>query len=118
MAPLEGQAMDREAPVDQVVSAIYDAAAEPERWPRALNATADLLGAAGAQFHVWDRHDNATCFAVVGRLPDEGTAAYRSHHAALDTGRHALEWVPVGEVAAYGLDLDDDRFASRKEESI
>ena len=42
--------MEREAQLDLVIGTLYDAAAEPERWPAALTATADLLGALGAQF--------------------------------------------------------------------
>jgi PAS domain-containing protein/DNA-binding CsgD family transcriptional regulator len=102
--------MDREARFDLVVGALYDAAVEPGRWPAALTAAADLLGATGSQFYFWNKRENMTPFAVVGRLPEEGNAAYRRHYGAIDTRRQALERVPVGEVTAYGLDFDEGRF--------
>jgi DNA-binding CsgD family transcriptional regulator/PAS domain-containing protein len=102
--------MDRQARFEQVIGSLYDAAAEPERWPEALTAIADLLGGVGSQFYFWDRHQNTTQFAVVGRLPEEGNAAYMRHYGAIDTRRQALERVPVGRLVACGLDFDDGRF--------
>ena len=102
--------MDREARFELVVGALYDAAAEPERWPSALTAIADLLGAVGSQFYFWDRHRNKTPFAVVGRLPEEGNAAYLRYYGAIDTRRQALERVPVGKVLTADLDFDHGRF--------
>jgi PAS domain-containing protein len=102
--------MDREARLESVVGALYDAAAEPERWPAALTAAADLLDAAGAQFFLWDKQQNTTPFAVVGRLPEEGNEAYLRYYSAFDTRRQALERVPVGKVATYDLEFDEGRF--------
>jgi PAS domain-containing protein len=102
--------MDRQARFEQVICSLYDAATEPERWSEALTGVADLLGAVGSQFYFWDRHENATSFAVVGRLPDEGNAEYLRYYGAIDTRRQALERVPVGKVTAYGLDFDEGRF--------
>jgi DNA-binding CsgD family transcriptional regulator len=102
--------MVREAHLDLAIGTLYEAAVEPERWPAALTATADLLGAVGSQFYFWNRHQNATQFAMVGRLPEEGNAAYLRYYGAIDTRRQALERVPVGTVAAYGLDFDEGRF--------
>jgi hypothetical protein len=42
--------MGREAQLDLVIGALYEAAIEPEAWNAALTAVADLLGAVGAQF--------------------------------------------------------------------
>jgi hypothetical protein len=98
--------MDREARFEWAVGVLYDAAAEPERWPGALTGIADLLGAVGAQFYFWDKHQNTTQFAVVGRLPEEGNEAYMRHYGAIDTRRQALERIPVGKVTAYDLDFD------------
>lgn len=102
--------MERAAQLDLVIGALYDAALEPERWPAALTGIADLLGAVGSQFYFWDRRQNTTSFAVVGRLPEEGNAAYLRYYGAIDLRRQALERVPVGEVTAYGLDFDEGRF--------
>ena len=102
--------MVREAHLDLAIGTLYEAAVEPERWPAALTATADLLGAVGSQFYFWNRHQNATQFAMVGRLPEDGNAAYLRYYGAIDTRRQALERVPVGTVAAYGLDFDEGRF--------
>jgi DNA-binding CsgD family transcriptional regulator len=102
--------MDREARLESVVGSLYDAAAEPERWPAALTAAADLLGAAGAQFFLWDKQQNTTPFAIVGRLPEEGNEAYLRYYSAFDTRRQALERVPVGKVATYDLEFDQGRF--------
>jgi hypothetical protein len=68
--------MDREARLDLAIGTLYEAAAEPERWAAALTAVADLLGAVGAQFFLWDKQASAAPFAAVGRLPEEGNAAY------------------------------------------
>jgi DNA-binding CsgD family transcriptional regulator len=95
---------------EHVIGTLYDAAAEPGRWPAALTGIADLLGAVGSQFYFWNRHENATQFAVVGRLPEEGNAAYLRHYGAIDTRRQALERVPVGQVTAYDSDFDEGRF--------
>jgi PAS domain-containing protein/DNA-binding CsgD family transcriptional regulator len=108
--------MDRQAHFDQVIGSLYDAAAEPERWPDTLIGIADLLGAVGSQFYFWDRYHDATEFAVVGRLPEEGNEAYMRHYGAIDTRRQALERVPVGKVTAYDLDFDGGRF--RKSEFL
>jgi PAS domain-containing protein len=102
--------MDREARLESVVGSLYDAAAEPERWPAALTAAADLLGAVGAQFFLWDKRQNTTPFAIVGRLPEEGNEAYLRYYSAFDTRRQALERVPVGKVATYDLEFDQGRF--------
>jgi DNA-binding CsgD family transcriptional regulator len=102
--------MDREARLELVVGTLYDAAAEPERWPQALTGAADLLHAVGAQFFLWDKHQNTTPFAIVGRLPEEGNEAYLRYYSAFDTRRQALERVPVGKVASYDLEFDEGRF--------
>ena len=102
--------MERAAQLDLVIGALYDAAVEPERWPAALTATADLLGAVGSQFYFWDRHQNTTPFAAVGRLPEEGNAAYLRYYGAIDTRRQALERVPVGQLMTADLDFDFGRF--------
>jgi PAS domain-containing protein/DNA-binding CsgD family transcriptional regulator len=102
--------MDREARLESVVGSLYDAAADPERWPAALTASADLLGAVGAQFFLWDKQQNITPFAIVGRLPEEGNEAYLRYYSAFDTRRQALERVAVGKVAAYDLEFDEGRF--------
>jgi PAS domain-containing protein/DNA-binding CsgD family transcriptional regulator len=102
--------MDRQAQFEFVIGALYDAALESERWPAALTATADLLGAVGSQFYFWNKHQNTTQFAVVGRLPEEGNAAYLRYYGAIDTRRQALERVPVGKVTAYDLEFDEGRF--------
>jgi len=102
--------LDRQAQFEHVIGSLYDAAAEPERWPEALTAAADLLGAVGAQFFLWDKQNNATPFSIVGRLPEEGNEAYLRYYSAFDTRRQALERVPVGKVAAYDLEFDEGRF--------
>jgi PAS domain-containing protein/DNA-binding CsgD family transcriptional regulator len=102
--------MECEARLESVVGSLYDAAAEPERWPAALTAAADLLGAVGAQFFLWDMQQNTTPFAVIGRLPEEGNEAYLRYYSAFDTRRQALERVPVGKVATYDLEFDAGRF--------
>jgi hypothetical protein len=101
--------MDRQARFEHAIGLLYDAAAEPERWPDALTAIADLLGAVGSQFYFWDRHRNTTEFAVVGRLPAEGNADYLRYYGAIDTRRQALERVPVGKLISCGLDFDGGR---------
>ena len=73
---------------------------------RAVTAAADLLGAVGAQFFLWDKQQNTTPFAIVGRLPEEGNEAYLRYYSAFDTRRQALERVPVGKVATYDLEFD------------
>jgi hypothetical protein len=74
--------MGREAQLDVVVGALYEAAVEPEAWTGALTAVADLLDAVGAQFFLWDKQAGAAPFAAVGRLPEEGNAAYVRYYGA------------------------------------
>jgi PAS domain-containing protein/DNA-binding CsgD family transcriptional regulator len=102
--------MERAAQLDLVIGTLYDAAVEPQRWPAALTAVADLLGAEGSHFFFWKRQQNTTPFAVVGRLPEDGNEAYLHYYQAMDTRRQALERVPVGQVASFDLNFDEGRF--------
>jgi len=102
--------MDRQAHFDQVIGSLYDAAAEPERWPDTLTGIADLLGAVGAQFFLWDKQTSAAPFAAVGRLPEEGNAAYVRYYGAIDPRREALERVPVGKLFLADEHFDGGRF--------
>jgi PAS domain-containing protein/DNA-binding CsgD family transcriptional regulator len=111
VARIEGRGrMDREARFEDVIGLLYDAAAEPQRWPAALSGIADLLGAVGSQFSFWDRRQNTTKFAVVGGLPEEGNAAYLRYYGTLDTRRQALERLPVGRLMVADEHFDDGRF--------
>lgn len=95
--------MDRQARFEFVIGTLYDAAVEPERWPAALTATADLLGAVGSQLYFWNKRE-------------KGNAAYLRYYGAIDTRRQALERIPAGTVTAYDLDFDEGRF--RKSEFL
>lgn len=101
--------MGREKQLDLVVGTLYDAAAEPERWPAALTATADLLGAVGAQFFFWDKQARVAPFAAVGRLPDDGNAAYTRYYGSIDPRREALERLPVGKLFTADEHFDGGR---------
>jgi PAS domain-containing protein/DNA-binding CsgD family transcriptional regulator len=101
--------MGREAQLDVVVGALYEAAVEPEAWTAALTAVADLLGAVGAQFFLWDKQASAAPFAAVGRLPEEGNAAYVRYYGAIDPRREALERVPVGKLFTADEHFDGGR---------
>ena len=81
----------------QVIGSLYDAAAEPERWPAALTAAADLLGAVGAQFFLWDKQRNTTPSRPSAGSRG-GNEAYLRYYSAFDTRRQALERVPVGKL--------------------
>ena len=102
--------MGREAQLDLVIGTLYDAAVEPEGWTGALIAVSDLLGAVGAQFFLWDKQASAAPFAAVGRLPEEGNAAYVRYYGAIDPRREALERVPVGKLFTADEHFDGDRF--------
>ena len=102
--------MDREARLDLAIGTLYEAAAEPERWAAALTAVADLLGAVGAQFFLWDKQASAAPFAAVGRLPEEGNAAYVRYYGAIDPRRQALERAPVGKLFTADEHFDGGRF--------
>ncbi|MEZ5936127.1 MAG: hypothetical protein R3F54_30340 [Alphaproteobacteria bacterium] len=102
--------MDRGAHVDTAIDVLYEAAAEPNSWSDALTLIADLLGAAGAQFFIWDKSCSAMSFSAVGRLPDEGNAAYVSHYGAIDTRRQALDRLPAQQVLATDETFDGGRF--------
>jgi PAS domain-containing protein/DNA-binding CsgD family transcriptional regulator len=99
-----------EAQLDAVVGALYEAAVEPEAWTAALTGVADLLGAVGAQFFLWDKQASAAPFAAVGRLPEEGNAAYVRYYGAIDPRREALERVPVGKLFTADEHFDGGRF--------
>jgi PAS domain-containing protein len=102
--------MGREAQLDLVIGTLYEAAVEPEEWTAALTAVADLLGAVGAQFFHWDKQASAAPFAAVGRLPEEGNAAYVRYYGAIDPRRAALERVPVGKLFTADDHFDGGRF--------
>jgi PAS domain-containing protein/DNA-binding CsgD family transcriptional regulator len=102
--------MGREAQLDAAIGGLYEAAVEPEGWTGALTAVADLLGAVGAQFFVWDKQAGAAPFAAVGRLPEEGNAAYVRYYGAIDPRREALERVPVGKLFTADEHFDGGRF--------
>jgi PAS domain-containing protein len=102
--------MGREAQLDLVIGTLYEAAVEPEGWTGALTGVADLLGAVGAQFFLWDKRASAAPFAAVGRLPEEGNAAYVRYYGAIDPRREALERVPVGKLFTADEHFDGGRF--------
>jgi PAS domain-containing protein/DNA-binding CsgD family transcriptional regulator len=102
--------VEREAQLDLAIGTLYEAAVEPQRWAATLTAIADLLGAVGAQFFLWDKQASAAPFAAVGRLPDEGNAAYVRYYGAIDPRREALERVPVGKLFTADEHFDEGRF--------
>jgi PAS domain-containing protein/DNA-binding CsgD family transcriptional regulator len=110
MAPGGRSRVGSEAQLDAVVGALYEAAVEPEAWTAALTGVADLLGAVGAQFFLWDKQASAAPFAAVGRLPEEGNAAYVRYYGAIDPRREALERVPVGKLFTADEHFDGGRF--------
>lgn len=77
---------------DDAIASLYDAAIEPETRRRALSMLAQMLGAAGAFYLVWDRENNAVADCVAaGALTPDFVADYRARWAALDPRRRFLE---------------------------
>ena len=74
----------RSSPAKHVVEFIYEAAHEPDRWPAALDAVADFVGAVGAAYIVFGkktgRVESASFVGPSAGLKPE----YVDHYASLD----------------------------------
>lgn len=65
------------------IAAIYDAAADPSRWPLALQATADVFGDVGANL-LWRRDDGGFGVILSPGLSARGAAEYHEKWWQLD----------------------------------
>jgi hypothetical protein len=77
-----------------LVSAVYDAAADPTAWAGTLNRLADALSSATTSIILYDRGVTTGNLAVSIRLDPAELRRYNQHYAALDAwgsrGGHLL----------------------------
>jgi DNA-binding CsgD family transcriptional regulator len=86
-------------PFDLLVSAIYDAALQPELWPDALQAVADSLGCDMFHAYVWDRVEGRPTLAwasagATAQMHD----GYNRHFGAIDPRRRISDAQAPGYV--------------------
>src|SRR4029450_13950156 len=92
--------MHRET-VERVCELLYEAAAVPETWPKALAALADATGAVNAHFAVWNCRENKPDF-LASAHPDRGwETLYSTYYGAIAPYRQLLknrkvrEWIAI-----------------------
>jgi DNA-binding CsgD family transcriptional regulator len=101
--------------LDCVIGAVYDAAAEPDRWGDALRLMAAAAGGFGADFMIWSKTANDLEFiAEAGGHSPVAVKRYGAHCGALDQARLAVIARPVGKVLLRHEEIPDD-FVRRSE---
>jgi DNA-binding CsgD family transcriptional regulator/PAS domain-containing protein len=88
----------RQADPLTLVGLIYEAALSPARWPEALEAVADALGAVTAWMGAYDRRDPSKASFLGARLDPAWQSAYRAHFHRLDVWLDRGLRVPVSSV--------------------
>src|SRR5215213_10087377 len=88
--------------IERICGLLYEAAAVPETWPKALAALADATGALNAHFVVWNSRENKSDF-LASAHPDRGwETLYSTYYGAIALYRQLLENRKVGEwIAIY-----------------
>jgi hypothetical protein len=71
--------------IGAVIGDLYDAAAEPERWPTALTGISELLGAVGAQFLLMDNEAGTVPLSVHAGFDPEVNRIYCGYYGAIDS---------------------------------
>src|SRR5215212_6308010 len=83
--------------IERICEFLYEAAAVPETWPKALAALADATGAVNAHFAVWNSRENKSDFFASAH-PDRGWETfYSTYYGAIAPYRQLLENRKVGE---------------------
>jgi DNA-binding CsgD family transcriptional regulator len=83
--------------IERICGLLYEAAAVPETWPKALAALADATGAVNAHFVVWNSRENKSDF-LASAHPDRGwETLYSTYYGAIAPYRQLLENRKVGE---------------------
>ena len=83
--------------IERICELLYEAAAVPETWPKALAAMANATGAMNAHFAVWNGRENKSDFFASAH-PDRGwEILYSTYYGAIAPYRQLLENRKVGE---------------------
>ncbi len=80
----------------RIITEIYDAAAEPGLWPRALESVASAFGAAGAGYFVYDKRSGAPRTVTIVGPATHIRDDYIDHYASRDPYRRVLATAPLG----------------------
>src|SRR4051794_973978 len=100
--------------IERICELLYEAAAVPETWPKALAALADATGAVNAHFAVWNGRENKSDFFASAH-PDHGwETLYSTYYGAIAPYRQLLESRKVGEWIAI-QHYFDQAFVQRNE---
>lgn len=87
--------------LDHLIGCLYEAAAEPKRWPESMSALGNLLNAVSGQFLLWDKRAQAPAFLAFRHdAPIAANEDYERHYGALDPRRLLVERLPVGTLIA------------------
>lgn len=70
--------------INRAIRAIYEAAAEPDRWSAALEAICVAVDGWGAQMIGMAKADGRIAFSYHARLPAEGVLEYLRHYHSID----------------------------------
>jgi len=100
--------------LDRVTTALYDAAADPSVWPRALLEVTRLCGATGAQFLIWNNRANAMELSTLVGFDPQAEVSYGAYYESIDPRRRLIGTIPVGRVLACHEHFDDG-FVRRSE---
>ena len=82
--------------LEQICDAVYEAAAFPELWPKALAKLAWGFDADSARFLVWNKASGTAEFVITARADLVSEQTYAQRWAALDPSRQVLEHQLLG----------------------
>src|SRR3954469_7368809 len=100
--------------IERICELLYEAAAIPETWPKALAALADATSAVNAHLAVWNSRENKPDF-LASAHPDRGwETLYSTYYGAIAPYRQLLESRKVGEWIAI-QHYFDQAFVQRNE---
>lgn len=106
----------KQSEIDRVISEIYEAPLDLDRWGSSLEAIAALVGAAGGgHFFMFDPvHARVMLSHTPKWMSHEGEATYNQHYLATDPRRLLLDSASPGEWI-YDQEHFDSRYVSRSD---
>lgn len=84
------------APPSKIVSSLYQAAAEPARWPDVISRVTDWLGGSQGILQARTLNPSVRAKVIWPGVPDRYFQAYTNHHCARDPHLRHLARLPVG----------------------
>lgn len=99
---------------DTLLGLIYDAAYDDKRWPKALAAISEYVGAVGSQFLLWDKTSNSLAYSALSGFGPEAEPLYGAHYGAIDPRRQLVFQRPIGSLMICDQHFDES-YAQKSE---